>query len=133
MPSQSVAYTFARDRAGKFPTQTISEPVDSIVNWCKKDENIEATDIIVYHTFGTTHVARPEQVGHPFVQGLLCLISKAGDAVSCDAGRVRLALLDAFLILRTKPRSRRAGSTRQDEQGSVRTNFKRNDTGKWTC
>ncbi|GAA5837712.1 hypothetical protein JCM3766R1_000561 [Sporobolomyces carnicolor] len=46
--------------AGKYPTQTPFAPADSLENWMKGDRSIANEDIVVWYTFGATHVPRPE-------------------------------------------------------------------------
>ncbi|GAA5826836.1 hypothetical protein JCM5353_005413 [Sporobolomyces roseus] len=46
--------------AGKYPTQTPFAPEDSLEHWMKGDRSISNEDIVVWYTFGATHVPRPE-------------------------------------------------------------------------
>ncbi|GAA6021237.1 hypothetical protein JCM11491_001519 [Sporobolomyces phaffii] len=46
--------------AGKYPTQTPFAPEDSLEHWMKGDRSIENEDVVVWYTFGATHVPRPE-------------------------------------------------------------------------
>ncbi|GAA5964690.1 hypothetical protein JCM3765_004354 [Sporobolomyces pararoseus] len=46
--------------AGKYPTQTPFAPEDSLEPWMKGDRSIANKDIVVWYTFGATHVPRPE-------------------------------------------------------------------------
>ena len=43
---------------GEYPNQR--EGSDGLPLWTKEDRSIEDTDIVVWHTFGVSHVARPE-------------------------------------------------------------------------
>jgi primary-amine oxidase len=51
-------------RAGEFPTQSIVEkgkaPADGLVQWTAADRNVEGEDIVLWHSFGVTHVPRVE-------------------------------------------------------------------------
>jgi primary-amine oxidase len=47
-----------RRAAGEFPNQ--SPGGDGLPAWTAADRSIEATDIVVWYTFGVTHVPRPE-------------------------------------------------------------------------
>ncbi|MDH3678635.1 MAG: primary-amine oxidase [Acidimicrobiia bacterium] len=44
--------------AGEFPYQHPGG--DGLPRWTSADRSIEDTDIVVWHTFGTTHISRPE-------------------------------------------------------------------------
>ncbi|GAA5910033.1 uncharacterized protein JCM6883_000531 [Sporobolomyces salmoneus] len=46
--------------AGKYPTQSPFAPEDSLEHWLKGDRSIENEDVVVWYTFGATHVPRPE-------------------------------------------------------------------------
>ncbi|GAA5824799.1 hypothetical protein JCM11251_005350 [Rhodosporidiobolus azoricus] len=46
--------------AGKFPTQTMEAPEDSVEFWTKEDRNIANTDLVTWIQFGATHIVRPE-------------------------------------------------------------------------
>ncbi|KAA1470912.1 peroxisomal copper amine oxidase [Dentipellis sp. KUC8613] len=48
--------------SGKYVPQAREEPEDSIAKWLKADgeESLEAQDLLVYVTVGTTHIPRPE-------------------------------------------------------------------------
>ncbi|GAA6012761.1 hypothetical protein JCM10207_005352 [Rhodosporidiobolus poonsookiae] len=46
--------------AGKFPTQTMEAPEDSLEYWMKGNRNISNTDVVVWVQFGVTHIVRPE-------------------------------------------------------------------------
>ncbi|GAA5853327.1 hypothetical protein JCM8547_000285 [Rhodosporidiobolus lusitaniae] len=46
--------------AGKFPTQTMEAPEDSLEFWLKGNRSIANEDIVIWAQFGTTHVPRPE-------------------------------------------------------------------------
>jgi len=44
--------------AGEYPNQ--SRGGDGLPNWVNQNRSLENTDIVLWHTFGTTHTARPE-------------------------------------------------------------------------
>jgi primary-amine oxidase len=44
--------------AGRYPNQNPAE--DGLPAWTKADRAIEDTDVVVWHTFGVTHLVRPE-------------------------------------------------------------------------
>lgn len=46
--------------AGKYVAQTREESVDSVKVWVKNSQAVEDEDLLVFVTFGTTHVPRPE-------------------------------------------------------------------------
>lgn len=46
--------------AGKYVPQTRESPADSVGEWVKTDKNIENEDILLFLTFGTNHIPRPE-------------------------------------------------------------------------
>jgi hypothetical protein len=46
--------------AGKFPTQTVDAPADSVSHWAAKGESVRSAPISVFLTWGTTHLPRPE-------------------------------------------------------------------------
>ncbi|KAF8313711.1 hypothetical protein DL93DRAFT_2058917 [Clavulina sp. PMI_390] len=46
--------------AGKYVPQTRDSPADSIGEWVKSDKSIENEDLLLFLTFGTTHIPRPE-------------------------------------------------------------------------
>jgi primary-amine oxidase len=46
--------------AGKYVPQTRDEPEDSIRGWVKGDQKVIDEDLLVFVTFGTTHIPRPE-------------------------------------------------------------------------
>jgi primary-amine oxidase len=43
---------------GDYPVTTA--PPNNILNWCHDNERIQNSDVVVWYTFGVTHVARPE-------------------------------------------------------------------------
>jgi primary-amine oxidase len=43
--------------AGDYPNQ---HPGDGIANWVKQERDLENTDVVLWHTFGTSHLPRPE-------------------------------------------------------------------------
>ncbi len=47
-----------RHAAGDYPNQ--SQPGDGLIRWTEKDRPIANTDIVLWYTFGHTHVPRPE-------------------------------------------------------------------------
>ncbi|GAA6030894.1 hypothetical protein JCM8097_008924 [Rhodosporidiobolus ruineniae] len=46
--------------SGKFPTQTMQAPEDSLEGWMAGNHKIANEDIIIWAQFGTTHLPRPE-------------------------------------------------------------------------
>jgi primary-amine oxidase len=46
-----------RRAAGEFPNQCLG---DGLSTWTEADRSVDATDIVVWYTFGVTHVPRPE-------------------------------------------------------------------------
>lgn len=46
--------------AGKYPTQTITAPADSVSHWAAGEERVRNEDIAIFYTWGVTHVPRPE-------------------------------------------------------------------------
>jgi len=46
--------------AGKYVAQSREESVDSVKVWVKNAQAVEDEDLLVFATFGTTHVPRPE-------------------------------------------------------------------------
>jgi primary-amine oxidase len=47
-----------RRPAGEYPNQ--SEGGDGLPAWTAADRPLEDTDVVLWHTFGVTHIARPE-------------------------------------------------------------------------
>jgi len=47
-----------RFAGGDYPITTA--PPNNILNWCRDNERIQNEDVVVWHTFGVTHIARPE-------------------------------------------------------------------------
>lgn len=49
---------------GEFPTQSIvtpgDPPSDGLAKWTSQDRNINGEDIVLWHSFGVTHVPRVE-------------------------------------------------------------------------
>ena len=45
--------------AGSFPNQS-ADGADGIGRWVEADRSLEGADIVLWHTFGPTHIARPE-------------------------------------------------------------------------
>jgi primary-amine oxidase len=43
--------------AGDYPNQ---HPGDGIANWVKQERDLVDTDVVLWHTFGTSHLPRPE-------------------------------------------------------------------------
>ena len=46
--------------AGKWPTQSMEAPEDSLEGWMKGERNIQKSDIVSWIHFGVTHLPRPE-------------------------------------------------------------------------
>ncbi len=46
--------------AGKFPTQSMEAPKDSLEYWMEGKRNIRKTDVVSWLHFGVTHLPRPE-------------------------------------------------------------------------
>jgi len=46
--------------AGKYVPQTRTTPPDSVGEWTKDDKTLDNEDILLFLTFGTNHVPRPE-------------------------------------------------------------------------
>ncbi|GAA5977320.1 hypothetical protein JCM21900_004357, partial [Sporobolomyces salmonicolor] len=46
--------------AGKYPTQTPFAPKDSLEHWMEGDKPIANKDVVVWFSWGTTHIPRPE-------------------------------------------------------------------------
>jgi len=44
--------------AGDFPNQSAGG--DGLIRWTEQDRRIENTDIVLWYTFGHTHIPRPE-------------------------------------------------------------------------
>ena len=44
--------------AGDYPNQ--SSPGDGLIKWVEADRAIENTDVVLWYTFGHTHIPRPE-------------------------------------------------------------------------
>lgn len=54
---------FAEDQiypSGKYVPQTRDTPSDSILSWMEGAKPIENQDVVLYLTFGATHIPRPE-------------------------------------------------------------------------
>ena len=45
--------------AGNFPNQ--NEETDGVTKWVQRDEDIVNKDIVLYHTFGLTHVPTTDE------------------------------------------------------------------------
>ena len=48
-----------RHAAGTYPNQSVGG--DGLSRWTARDRSIRETDIVVWYTFGLTHVPRPEE------------------------------------------------------------------------
>jgi len=46
--------------SGKYVPQTRSDPEDSVVKWSQEGKSIDGEDILLFVTFGVTHIPRPE-------------------------------------------------------------------------
>ncbi|KDQ14911.1 hypothetical protein BOTBODRAFT_131906 [Botryobasidium botryosum FD-172 SS1] len=46
--------------AGRYVSQTPKAPIDSVSEWVKDGSNLENEDILLFLTFGITHIVRPE-------------------------------------------------------------------------
>lgn len=47
--------------AGKYVTQTRSNPDDSVATWCAGDESLEDQDLVLFLTMGINHIPHAEQ------------------------------------------------------------------------
>ena len=44
--------------AGDYPT--LQHGVDGLPKWIEQDRDLDGTDVVLWHTVGVTHIARPE-------------------------------------------------------------------------